>query len=46
MNFAHKDIDPGLKQRGLLYAMAALKDYLAFVGLEWARSGPPLDFDE
>ena len=44
LNFAHKDIDVSLRQRGFLYAMAALKAYLAFADVEWERSGPTLSF--
>jgi hypothetical protein len=43
LNFAHKDIAPDTRNRGLLYAMIALRAYLEFADLRWERSGPTLD---
>jgi hypothetical protein len=45
LNFAHKRISGHLKQRGLLYAMSSLKDYVRFEGLPWPRTGVSLQFD-
>ncbi len=44
LNFTHKGVPAGLQQRGYLYAMSALKEYVKFHGLEWPRSGQGLEF--
>ncbi|HLF61510.1 MAG TPA: NB-ARC domain-containing protein [Acidimicrobiia bacterium] len=44
LNFTHKRIPGPLKQRGFLYAMSSLKDYVRFEGLAWPRTGTPLEF--
>ncbi len=43
LNFTHKRVPEGLKQRGFLYAMSALKEYVKFHGVDWPRSGDRLD---
>jgi tetratricopeptide (TPR) repeat protein len=45
LNFTHKRIPGSLQQRGLLYAMSSLKDYVRFEGLSWPRAGATLVFD-
>lgn len=44
LNFTHKRIPDALKQRGFLYAMSSLKDYVRFEGLSWPRTGAILEF--
>jgi len=42
LNFAHKRVPVGLKSRGFLYSMAALKEYIKFHDIPWPRSGSPI----
>jgi len=42
LNFTHKRVPFHLQQRGFLYAMSALKEYLRFHAVEWPRTGESL----
>lgn len=45
LNFTHKRIPTGLKERGFLYSMDALKEYVSFHLFDWPRSGVDLQLD-
>ncbi len=42
LNFTHKRLPSHLQQRGFLYAMSALKEYLRFHAVQWPRTGESL----
>ncbi len=44
LNFTHKRVPSHLQQRGFLYAMSALKEYLRFHAVKWSRTGESLRF--
>ncbi len=42
LNFTHKRVPSPLQQRGFLYAMSALKEYVRFHAVDWPRTGESL----
>jgi hypothetical protein len=46
LNFAHKRVPADLKSKGFVYAMHALKHYLAFHASDWPKSGPNIRFSD
>lgn len=46
LNFTHKRIPDGLKERGFLFAMDALKTYVKFHGFDWPRIGPDIQLKD